>query len=335
VDEWDSAIQSIRSRMECPAYEGLELPVQSGLVPIGRNPSSGLWEFLHLQSHDQDEAIPRYGDEAECSTTDKTGLIFVLLPGGEYNIGDVSSIDDQALNDDPEFAPAQDETHHLKITLKPFFISKYEMTQGQWLRALYLNHDENPSSHGVGLKVGENTVTLKHPVENVSWIDCCHAVRCIGCKLPSEAEWEYAARGNTRSIWWSGNEPACLEGVDNILDRTALPFAQRGQVRSWVQEGLDDHFASHAPVGLFAANPFGLHDVHGNVAEWCQDVYENRYNEIIRDGSANENGKTKDRVSRGGHWISPLCKTRTSARRSSDPNDTTSFIGLRPARSVQ
>jgi hypothetical protein len=113
-----------------------------------------------------------------------------------------------------------------------------------------------------------------HPVETVSWEDCALRLPRVGLSLPTEAQWEYGARGGTETPWWTGKDASTLSGAGNVLDQRA----QRAIPQWGLQEGdFDDGYVAISPGGAFRANAFGLFDVHGNVWEWCADVYSNRY----------------------------------------------------------
>jgi serine/threonine protein kinase/formylglycine-generating enzyme required for sulfatase activity len=132
-----------------------------------------------------------------------------------------------------------------EVNLVPFLLSKYEMTRGQWTRI---------SVGWTGRYIVEGTPL--HPADGVSWDDCqTHLGRLPGwVGLPSEAQWEYGCRAGTTTPWWTGTDEALLRGAAQIQFD---PSASRG---------------APLPVGTLRANPFGLHDVHGNVTEWCQDL---------------------------------------------------------------
>ena len=112
--------------------------------------------------------------------------------------------------------------------------------------------------------------SLRHPVEEVSWEMCDEVLTRLGLVLPTEAQWEYACRAGTSTPWWTGKKKASLPTAANLADRFA---EQIGAPASWPFETRDDGYTVHAPVGSFKANAFGLHDVHGNVFEWCRDWY--------------------------------------------------------------
>jgi formylglycine-generating enzyme required for sulfatase activity len=91
-----------------------------------------------------------------------------------------------------------------------------------------------------------------------------------GLTLPTEAQWEYAARAGTRTLWWTGNDMDSLRGAVNLADQSAArTFPAMEPIQIWPD--LDDGWPWTAPIGQFRANPFGLHDVHGNVWEMVQD----------------------------------------------------------------
>jgi len=202
--------------------------------------------------------------------------------------------------------------------LSPFFLSKYEMTQGQWQRVV----GENPSSWGPdGLL----------PVERVSWIDCDELCRRVGLKLPTEAQWEYGARAGTSTPWWSGEEADVLFEVGNLADESY----GRGFEGDTSYERWDDGAWGPSRTGNYAANPFGLLDVIGNVWEWCQD-WHGLYPvgaEAVVDPVRLDQGFV--RVYRGGGFSVLAANARSAVR----PNDETevagSLIGLRPARALE
>jgi formylglycine-generating enzyme required for sulfatase activity len=213
------------------------------------------------------------------------------------------------------------------VTLSPFFLTKYEMTQGQWLRLV----DKNPSYYQPPHSLAPS---LLHPVEQVGWLNCMSVMERLGLSLPSEAQWEYGARAGTTSMWWPGNERESLLGAANLADQAAARAgAQWWDIKDWPQ--LDDGFAMHAPVERFAPNGFGLHNVHGNVLELCLDGY---------DGGFYEQAASKDpvflpkgssiRISRGGSFASTAVLARSAYRMGTTLSFAGANIGLRPARTI-
>ena len=327
---WRRAIASIADRSECPEYGGMEIEPQIGLVPIGRDRESGLWEFAHLQTGE----IPQRGEDGKLVLTEEMGIVFALLPGGTFDMGSMQPSDDHPLgsaNVDPHSQPDEGPVH--PVTVPPFFISKYEMTQGQWVRFV----GQNPSNYSppkinpAWSRAGEPG-SLLHPVETVSWDNCLIVVGQLGLRLPSEAEWEYAARAGTTTVWWTGNDVESLQGAANLCDSFSK---SHGGSPAWTyEEGLDDGFTIHAPVGSFRPNAFGLHDVCGNVWEWCYDSVGN-YSHTPTDGSAYDTEHTPERMSRGGGWNNTAMLIRPANREDSTPSYRYQILGLRPAKSIE
>jgi len=315
--EWKKAIASIASEEKCPAYKGLVITPQIGLVPLGRDPATGLWEFAHLQTGE----IP-YRDEGGRLVIDReTGIIFVLIPGGTFLMG--------AQRGDPEkpsYDPLanDDEGPVHEVMLSPFFLSKYEMTQGQWERFT----GDNPSYYQSG---GLVTKPGLHPVEQVSWEDCRRVMERLGLVLPTEAQWEYAARAGTTTPWWTGAEKESLEGSANLADAFCK---KNGGPPSWpYEEWLDDRFVVHGPVGSLRANGFGLHDVQGNVWEWCRDGYGD-HAAPAAPGDGERRAPSRNRVNRGGCFNTSAERARSAYRDNGVPGDRSADLGLRPARVI-
>jgi formylglycine-generating enzyme required for sulfatase activity/serine/threonine protein kinase len=320
---WNKAIGSIADVAVAPRYGGLKLRPQIGLLPLGQDRASGLWEFAHLQT-----GVPaiRNPDTGTLELTEQSGIVFVLIPGGTFEMGAQRDEPDE-VNFDP--AAESDEGPVHSITLAPFFISKYEMTQGQWLRIA----GNNPSIYAAGRIVGGVPTTLLNPVEQVSWGDCTELLLTLALQLPTEAQWEYAARAGTTTPWWTGKERNSLEGACNIADRAA----KRGSAKwpgidDWPE--LDDGFTAHAPVDQFLPNPFGLHNVHGNVWEWCRDEYGEYSLEVSPGDGERLGGNPTFHVSRGGSFLHPASHSRSANRNNSAPDTRANHLGLRPERAL-
>jgi formylglycine-generating enzyme required for sulfatase activity/serine/threonine protein kinase len=313
--EWAEAMPAIRRE-----YPGLELVPQMGLVPIGPDPASGLWEFWHVASGER----PARGADGTLALTEVSGLVLVLIPGGPFRMGAQPS-DPEGWNHDPDAADDEGPVH--EVTVSPYLLSKYELTQGQWSRIT----GRNPSYYRPPSALAPS---LLHPVEQVSWEDCMRELSRMGLSLPSEAQWEYAARGGTDTPWWTGAERESLaeSRAANLADQAAARAgAPWPSIADWPE--LDDGYAVHAPVGTFAANPLGLHDVHGNVWESCLDGY---------DPGSYERGSGTDpvvpwegaeyRVIRGGCYSNSADFARSAFRDGNAPQHAGSDVGVRPAR---
>jgi hypothetical protein len=235
-ERWAEAIEGVARE---PRYAGIRWPSgqrlgkQLGLLPLGRDPASGLWEFVHLQTGAEppvDEAgRPRRDAQGRLVLERDTGIIFVLLPGGAAPLGEAVGVRSRQADS--------------RVELAPFFLAKHEMASAQWTR--YATRVDATSSDEQALL----------PAGNVSW----HAIdeawsRFLGWgSLPTSLQWEYACRAGTSTPWWTGEDEESLRGNENL----------------WF---YDAPSTSLSPVGSWRANPFGLHDMQGNAWEWCADA---------------------------------------------------------------
>jgi len=318
---WSEACASIADPEQCPQYNGLAISPQLGLLPIGRDPQSGLWEFAHLATG----PAPSRAADGHLVLEERTGLVLVLIPGGTFHMGSQKRVVTA-----PNFYgdTYQGEWPVHEVELSPYFLSKYEMTQAQWLAVLAVNPSyRNPGS------VGEQC-TLRNPVENANWNLCAEVCRQLGLALPTEAQWECAARGGTTTPWWSGEEKESLRGAANLADQAAqrrnFPWPD---IKDWPD--LDDGWAQHAPVGTYRANPFGLHDTAGNVWEWCQDDYDTSfYARSPRLDPLCPPTREGPRVMRGGAHNLAAMLTRSAFRYLGQPGSADGTVGLRPSRAL-
>ena len=278
---WKAAIASIRDQNECPMYSGLEIAVTEDLFPIGRDPKSRLWEFVHLRSG----AVPeRRGGRLK--VTHESGLVLVLLPGGQYVMGSPK---------EEELRSNHEQQH--RVSLSPFLIAKHETRQAVWERVT----GTNPSSFKAEAL----------PVEFVTWEECREFTKKLGLSLPSEAQWEYACRAGTTGPYG---------GTGNLAEM------------GWYEENSE---RTH-PVGEKKANAFGLFDMHGNVHEWCEDVFDPSYFDKAeaRGPDPVATSGSKYRTCRGSGWESIARKCRSAYRGWIHPTGHDSFLGFRPALRV-
>ncbi len=319
---WREALPEIAE-----THPGLDLRPQMGLVPIGRDPYSGLWEFWHVATGDE----PLRDELGEIVRAENMGVVLVLLPAGTFWMGSQTDVP-SGLNYDSNANLFELPVH--EVELSAFFLSKYEMTQAQWLRLT----GDNPSSLGPqGAWEADWGATgsdpdLLHPVEQVSWIDCMTWLPRVGLELPSEARWEYGCRAGTETPWWTGATKDSLQGAVNLVDRYAN---LAGAGYQFIEEWLDDGHMVHAPVGSYMPNAFGLHDVHGNLWEWCLDGYDGYFyfDSPRRDPVAPYEG-ARSHVERGGGFSGTSRNARSSARFDGPPASATVNLGVRPARSI-
>jgi formylglycine-generating enzyme required for sulfatase activity len=221
----------------------------------------------------------------------KTGIEMVLIPAGEFTMGSSAN----------EVGRSKDEEPHLRLIQRPFYMAVTEVTQAQWQRVM----NGHPSRFR-----GDDL-----PVERVSWDDCQKFVKKVGdgMRLPSEAEWEYACRADGSSAFSFGVyiTPQQVNYDGDHPYNGAAKGLDRGQP---------------VPVGSLPANQWGLHEMHGNVWEWCQDVYA-AYPDRGTEAPNSDSGRL--RVFRGGSWIDYSDYCRAACRGCYDPGGTFYYIGFR------
>ncbi len=241
--------------------------------------------------------------------TNSVGMKFVLIPSGSFQMGAPPAERSDRWNERP--------AHEVLIT-QPFYLGVTPVTQEQYLALV----DKNPARFHMGGGGGRD-----HPVENVSWEDATAFCRRLSqldaerqagwtYRLPTEAEWEYSCRGGTRTPFYYGNALSSREA--NIDGRFPHGDTPPGP-----------HLGKTTPVGQYAANNFGLHDMHGNVWEWCADWYGGEYYAYAptRDPQGPEMGEF--RVVRGGSWRSHGSTCRAAYRNALVPNNRDPYTGFR------
>ncbi len=229
---WEAATASIADPGECPMYDGTRIELLFGLVPLERDPTTELWEFWAFFTG----AEPVRDSAGQWCIEEETGMVFVLVPGGTLP------------GTEREVAPC--------------LVSKYEMTQAQARRFRESRSYFSASSPDGKLHLTSYT----HPEEQISFSGFVQLTERMGMALPTELQWEYAARAGCTTRWWTGDDPRAVLEAEVLRDRTDdQQFVPRG-----LERFRDGPIRVHQPVGGGRANGFGLYDVQGNVAEWCQ-----------------------------------------------------------------
>lgn len=226
----------------------------------------------------------------------RSGYGVVHIPGGRFRMGSHHRERGRRGDEGPR--------HH--VELGPYAIGKYPVTNeeyGHYLRA-------RPQAAEPTYWADSRYNKPRQPVVGVSWHDAQAYCQWAGLSLPTEAQWEHACRAGTQTAYWSGRRPQDLERV------------------GWVVENSEGRLH---PVGERDPNPFGLHDMHGNIWEWCLDSF-GHYSEApprATDGLRHPPLEDGNRVIRGGSWIDPARKARSAYRLNRHADNTLAYLGFR------
>ncbi|MHC4379104.1 MAG: bifunctional serine/threonine-protein kinase/formylglycine-generating enzyme family protein, partial [Planctomycetota bacterium] len=342
AEAWEQARERVAENSE---YEGLDLPPQLGLIPLGPDPESdfelfAVWGTGELPT---DLAAQPAAEDA---------VVLTLIPALDFRMGGMRAPlrrDDDELEillGLDEVAPTEgpDDDRPVLVQLDPYFIGKHEVTQAQWQR-LVGSDPSFATSRTIGQLYtplderdpGPRILPGVHPVERVHWADARAGLGRLGLDLPTEAQWEAAARAGGDEVWWTGDYRWTLIGAGNFADATLRKYAHLQELRDaanhWPDN--DDGFAYHAPIGSFEPNLFGLHDVLGNVYEWVRDGYF-KYDQVPpRPGDGLRAGDSSQRVCRGGAWNHSYQAARSRKRWPIHPSSRLAHVGLRAARALE
>ncbi len=233
------------------------------------------FQFTTVQVNSTGQITSRTDKQAQYYRQNLDTGIFIdmiAIPGDTFTMG----------SPDSELEIDHDESPQHRVTVPSFYLAKYPITQAQYQAIM----GQNPSYfQGSDL-----------PVERVFWNDAVEFCQKLAQKtgqayrLPSEAEWEYACRAGTTTPFYFGE--TITTDLANYDGNYTYGNGPKGQYRQ-----------KTTPVDNFPPNAFGLYDMHGNVWEWCQDVWHENYHNAPTDGSAWETGGNSNlRVRRGGSW---------------------------------
>lgn len=250
-----------------------------------------------------------------------TGMEFVWVPGGCYQMGNSDGeCDRHAVHDSCDERPVH------KVCVDGFWMGKYEVTQAEWQRVM----ENNPSRFK-----GD-----RNPVEQASWSEIQEFIRKLNAggdgrfRLPTEAEWEYAARSGGRNEKFAGgNDPDLVAWHSGNSGQKKNAAGNDQHLVAAYVGGLKSGHSSH-PVGTKAPNGLGLYDMSGNVWEWCEDVYDaNAYAKHPMNNPIHTAGGPH-RVTRGGSWNDNSAFVRAIIRSRVEPGfrDQRSFLGFRLVR---
>lgn len=291
---------------------------------------------------DHDDKCPREKGEIAlegCPRADN----MVFIRGGAFQMGSTDGEDDEK--------PVH------SATVSDFYLSKYEVTVAEFRAFVeasgYLTDAEKEGWSWVYNRkewVKENgrnwrhdpegkTADDNHPVINVSWNDATEYCKWLSQKtgkayrLPTEAEWEYAAGNGDKHIKysWGNAAPAGRKG-GSLSDETAAKKFNWTRSNANIFMNYDDGFASTAPVGSFDPNEFGLYDMTGNVNEWCSDWYGSKYYKNSLPSNPTGPSSGSYRVLRGGSWNNDPQYMRVACRGNGTPAYRNFNVGFRLAR---
>ena len=290
--------------------------------------------------------------------TNSLGMKLVLIPAGEFTMGNRHTAEDEAKAFQPyglafsagafdmEYPP-----HRVRIT-QPFYLGAYHVTRGQFRQFVEATHyrtDAEKDSNGSSGYISDGAFEQKpqfnwrnpgfaqtdeHPVVEVSWNDAnafCEWLsrkEAVTYRLPTEAQWEYACRAGTTTRYYSGDDPETLTQVANVADATAK--AQFPDSKHTINGS--DGYPFTAPVGQFRPNAFGLYDMHGNACQWCSDRYGAAYYATSPSDDPDGPAAGTWRVLRGGAWTYPPHYVRSANRGGFLPSRHNAITGFRVAR---
>jgi formylglycine-generating enzyme required for sulfatase activity len=293
------------------------------------------------QKREAAEAAARAAQIKDC--TDCPDM--VVIPSGSFNMGSTDNEAGHKANESPKH----------RVSVSSFAMGKTEVTVGQFRNFAQSTGFKTDAENNIGGASGCYAMeagkfdwragrywdspgfeqTEQQPVVCVSWRDANAYIKWLAQKtgkqyrLPTEAEWEYAARGNTDTARYWGDNPNEACRYANVTDTTTGP----GGIGWGTKHECSDGYFFTAPVGSYTPNAFGLYDMLGNAGEWTADTYHDSYNSAPSDGSEWQ-GDGAGRVLRGGSWYVVPYNSRSAFRNDITPAARGSDDGFRAARTL-
>jgi len=299
---WQRAREAIRAsdgERAAKAYAGLQLPRLPGLVPLGCHPRTRLWEFLDLRTHELGTDYPFPQRDTNTGDFRSHAGTGLILVLLPPGRVTIGARRNQPGMDRNDDRANPDELNNKTTQLEAFLVARTELTVMHLARM-------------TGRELGNEDPQL--PATNIDWFTARAELARWGFSLPTEAQWEYACRAGTKTAWFSGNDPEAASKVGWFTGDVSLVAQKR-------------------------SNAFGLVDMHGNVAEWCEDEKLPYIDFVARSGDGLRERKitTTDawRVVRGGSVRSAAIGCRSTARDAKTPDTRDGVIGVRPVRRIK
>ena len=302
IENWDSVL-----KVEVPDIGNTEVHETSENSVLKAKYRYGSWSTVSKPE------VPTIRDTGSYEISEKsyisktflspsTSMEFILIPAGKFMMGSQKSVGSlQFLKD---ILKSSEFPIHEVIIKYSFYLGKVPITQKQWIDVMGYNPFQYKNE--------------AHPVERVSWNDAQEFIKRLNeieetdkYRLPSEAEWEYACRAGTQTMYSFGDDHSNMGNY------------------AWYHSYSGTH-----PVGQKKPNPWGLYDMHGNVSEWVQDNWHLNYNDAPSDGSAWENRDGSDRVRRGGSCADFPGYCRSASRLNASLETRARYVGFRLLREL-
>ena len=327
--------KQVNMGLELPGYKsrvkkltlkgGQKFPWDVSLEKIVNEPtpSKTIAVEKDINTHDKQRLLSQNVSQ---TIVGKDGAIMALIPAGDFQMGSGSGTG---------YTSATIPAH--TVYLDAFYIDVHEVTLGQY------NQFVRATGHrALPVWVSDYSPTDQHPVVGVSWHDAKAYAEWAGKRLPTEAEWEKAARGGLIGKYHPWGNAA--------LDGTQCNFADinlsKAWDTNWAAKDIDDGYAYTAPVGSYPANGYGLFDMSGNVWEWCFDAYDENFYEnsprknpiasiIITDSENNTQTINSKRTTRGSSWLDGVQSVWIATRLGQDAKSLFYHLGFRCAKSTK